>query len=368
MRACITPTSEDQGQKGACRTAGAPSNHLQFCRLHQRKLFSFALPMNTPPLFVSFSSVHSFIESLPEATRAAYEAEIRTLAEKGLPPAVSIRSVSTLFGVSAEFVGAMHRAPQRYYRSFKIKKGKKTRQIQAPRVALKLVQRWIGGHLSASVDLPDCVYGFVQGRSVVDAAKIHCNATWVYSLDIRDFFPSITTSQVLNVLPTLGYSEHAAKLITKLCTLNGRLPQGSPASPFLSNLVFMSFDIQLQEIAKAENIRYSRYADDIVFSGQGEPPNDLAERVKNVVVSGGWAIAPEKERLCRLPARLKVHGLLVHGKAPRLTKGYRNKIRAYKHLLASGKIRNNDMQRVQGHLSYADFVVKAQREISQQHE
>lgn len=362
MRACITPTSEDQGQKEACRTAGAPSNHPQFCRLRQRKLFSFALPMNAPPLLVSFSSVDTLVESLPQQTRETYEPEIRALAEKGLPPAVSLRTVSTLFGVSAEFVGTMVRVPHRYYRNFKIKKGKKTRQIQAPRVALKVVQRWIGAHLSASVELPDCIYGFVQGRSVVGAAKIHCDATWVYSLDIRDFFSSTTSDQVLGALTSLGYAEHGATLITRLCTLNARLPQGSPASPVLSNLVFTPFDIQLQDIAKAENIRYTRYADDIVFSGQGEPPHELAERVRAIVTSGGWDIAPEKEHLSKLPARLKVHGLLVHGSTPRLTKGYRNRIRAFKHLLASGKIRDDDMQRVRGHLSYADFVVKSENE------
>lgn len=359
MRACITPTSEDQGQKEACKTAGDPSNPPQFCRLRQRKLVSFALPMIAPPLLVSFSSVDSFVESLPQLTRETYEEQIRVLVEKGHPPAVSIRTVSTLFGVSAEFVGAMFRAPQRYYRSFKIKKGKKTRQIQAPRVALKVVQRWIGAHLSASVKLPDCVYGFVQGRSVVDAAQIHCRATWVYSLDIRDFFPNTSADQVFGALTGLGYAEHGATLITRLCTFNGCLPQGSPASPVLSNLVFMPFDIQLQDIARVDNVRYTRYADDIVFSGQGEPPHDLAERVKAVVIGGGWSIAPEKERLCKLPSRLKVHGLLVHGNNPRLTKGYRNRVRALKHLLESGKIKDGDLDRVRGHLSYADFVAKS---------
>lgn len=318
--------------------------------------------MNAPPHLVSFSSVDTLIESLPQLTRETYEEEIRALAEKGLPPAVSIRTVSTLFGVSAEFVGAMFRAPQRHYRSFKIKKGKKTRQIQAPRVALKVIQRWIGAHLSASLKLPDCVYGFIQGRSVVDAAKIHCSATWVYSLDIRDFFPSTTSDQVFSALTCLGYAEHGATLITRLCTLNGRLPQGSPASPVLSNLVFMPFDIQLQDIAKAENIRYTRYADDIVFSGQGDPPHELADQVRTVVTSGGWQIAPEKEHLSKFPARLKVHGLLVHGMTPRLTKGYRNRIRAFKHLLALGKIKDDDLLRVQGHLSYADFVARSENE------
>lgn len=359
MWACITPISEGRGQKDACRTAVDPSNRTPFGRRRQRKLFCFALPVNAPPLFVSFSSVDALIEALPADTREAYEAEIRSLAARGLPPAVSMRTLGAIFGVSTEFIGALSRAPHRYYRTFRIKKGRKIREIQAPRVALKVIQRWIGFYIARSAVLSPCVFGFIPGKGVIDAAKLHCQAEWVYSLDLRDFFPNITATQVRDSLLTLGYAERAAILITNLCTLGGQLPQGSPASPVLSNLVFMMTDTALEAVAESEGVRFSRYADDLVFSGKGVPPENLANRVRKVLVNNGWQIANEKEHLARLPARLKVHGLLVHGARPRLTKGYRNKIRAFRHLLAADKITLKDISKVKGHLAYADFVKKA---------
>jgi len=316
-----------------------------------------------PPLLVSFASVDTLIEALPDRTREECEEEIRHLVSSGLAPAASTITVSTLFGVSAEFVGAMSRAPQRYYRRFTIRKGKKNRQIEAPKVALKLIQRWIGAHLADATTFPDCVFGFVPGKQgVIEAAQMHCGSRWVYSSDLRNFFPSIAASRVEAALTARGYSSRASNLITRLCTLDGRLPQGSPASPVLSNLVFLETDQALQHIATAVGVRYSRYADDLVFSGHGDVPVDLVAQVKAVLAANRWEIAPEKEHLAEFPARLKVHGLLVHGPRPRLTKGYRNKIRAYRHLLAAQKVSEGDVSRIQGHISYADYVEKLPKE------
>jgi RNA-directed DNA polymerase len=312
-----------------------------------------------PPPLVSFASVEALIAALPDATRAMHAAEIRRVVALGLPPAVSLRTVATLFGVSAEFVGAMSRASVRYYRVFKIKKGKKTRTIQAPKVGLKLIQAWFGGHVSRAIQLPPSVFGFVPGKSgVKEAASVHCGANWVYSIDLRDFFPSITEQQVRAALVRMGYAENTASFMARLLTLQGRLPQGSPASPVISNVVFTPTDSLLGEFATANDIQYTRYADDLVFSGLGEPPDDLQVRLREIVTVAGWTIADDKEYFARRPARLKVHGLLVHGGKPRLTKGYRNRIRAYRHLLAAGKIAEADQAKILGHLSYADFIDK----------
>jgi RNA-directed DNA polymerase len=138
--------------------------------------------------------------------------------------------------------------------------------------------------------------------------------------------------------------------------------QGSPASPVLSNLVFSPLDKKLKSIASEKKLRYTRYADDVVFSGVGEPPSGLAEEVKAVIEVGGWKVAHEKECLARLPHRLKAHGLLVHGKSPRLTKGYRNRIRAFSHLLKHERVKGEDIPRFLGHLSYAKSVDKLSKE------
>lgn len=313
-----------------------------------------------PPFFVTFASVEALVSALPEATRAAHREEIMRVVQLALPPAVSLRTISTLFGVSPEFVGAMSRAPERYYRVFRIKKGKKTRTIQAPKVALKVIQAWFGGHTARAVTLPECVFGFIPGKNgVKEAAAVHCGSDWVYSMDLRDFFPSISSRQVAAAIQTIGYSSEAAQFMTRLMTLEGRLPQGSPASPVLSNLVFSETDRVLINFAKASGVRYTRYADDLVFSGTGKAPDGMQQTIREIVTAHGWTVADEKEHFATRPARLKVHGLLVHGARPRLTKGYRNRIRAFNHLLANGKIAEADMKKILGHLAYANCIDKS---------
>ncbi|MCB1054473.1 MAG: RNA-directed DNA polymerase [Acidobacteria bacterium] len=317
--------------------------------------------MNTPPLLVVFPGLESLGAALARDTHRIYWSDVERLVERGLPPAVSVRVVACLFGFSARLVGAIQRSPERYYRIFKIPKGKSSRQIEAPRVALKVIQKWFGSHLAAACPLDDCVYGFVPGRSAPLAAKQHCGASWVYSLDIRDFFPSVSSGMVSEALRLKGYPDHAASLMAKLCCYEGRLAQGSPASPALSNLVFAPVDQLLAEIARANACTYTRYADDITFSGRTEVPARLQEEVRKALQEGGWQIAGHKEHLARAPRRLKVHGLLVNGRFPRLTKGYRNRLRALEHLLGQGRLDEAKEMEVRGHLAYARSVESLQK-------
>ena len=90
--------------------------------------------------------------------------------------------------------------------------------------------------------------------------------------------------------------------------------------------------------------------------GKGEFPEGIKTSVRTVIESQGWKIAEQKERFAKRPNRLKVHGLLVHGEKPRLTKGYRNKIRAFKHLLANERVTSEDIARLKGHISYARSI------------
>lgn len=312
--------------------------------------------MKPPPFFISYSNQKAFKSALPDLILHKHWQEIEELIQKGFPPAVSHRVIAALFSYSPKFVGAMAYNPKRYYRSFTIPKGKKQREIFAPRVALKVIQKWIGHYLSIAITLDDHVYGFVYGKSAPLAAQVHCNAEWVYSIDIKNFFPSTKKNQVINSLESIGYSNNAAGVIASLCCYNNALAQGSPASPVLSNITFKKADKDLISISEKYGIRLTRYADDITFSGKGEPPLDLAKDIKKLITDFGWQVADDKEHMSQLPHRLKVHGLLVHNEKPRLTKGYRNKIRAYRHMLESKRIKEEDMNRIKGHINYANSV------------
>ncbi len=312
--------------------------------------------MNTPPLLVTFPSLDFFVSALAEDTRSLYEAEIRGLVELGLPPVVSLRTIAVLFGFSPSFVGTLAKRPARYYRVFEIRTGKKVRFIQAPKVALKLIQRWIGGNLASTFNYLDSTFGFVPGRSHIDAAARHCESNWAYSVDIKDFFRTTSAARVRTALLKLGYSGRAADLTVALTCYEGFLAQGAPTSPVLSNIVFREYDQLLEELACELSLTFTRYADDIVFSGTGAPITELKDRVRSIIESGGWKISEKKEKLFQKPYRLKVHGLLVDGTVPRLTKGYRRRIRALKHLLSQGKVSPKQLRKVQGHLNYAQQV------------
>lgn len=314
--------------------------------------------MIAPPLLVSYSSLDEYLEALGSELRGLHEAEIIWLYEKRLPIVVSFRCLSVLFGFSTNFVNKLAQQNWKFYRTFTIRKGKKKRTIHAPKVALKVIQKWLGYYLSETLNFGEYVYGFVPGKSAIDAANMHTNAQWVYSVDIEDFFPTTTKEVIKESLKSVGYSLEAADLIASICCYNNTLAQGAPSSPVLSNLVFKEFDKRLKEIADNNQIRLTRYADDIVFSGINEFPKEIKEQISVLFNETGWKLSSTKEYFAELPKRLKVHGLLVHGEKARLTKGYRNRIRAYKHLLKAGKLRGEDLDRIIGHIKYAESVDK----------
>jgi len=319
---------------------------------------------NVPPLLVSFSQREKFIAALDEETRSSQGAEIVSLVEKGLPPAVSVRAVSVLFGIHPQFLGSVLVRPEKYYRKFTLPKGRGKRVIYAPRVVLKNIQRWIGFHLSRNIPFPRSVVGFVPGRSTFDGALPHCGSDWVFSTDIVEFFPSTSSAMIVQSLMKTGFSKRSAELISTISSINNGLAQGSPASPVLANLAFSIVDERIQLFCRVCGYTYSRYADDVVISGKGQPPEGLKEKLEGFLVDTSWKISNEKSILSVKPKRLKVFGLLVNGSAPRLTNGYRNRIRAIRHLIRVGKIEQTRLMEGKGHLAYADSIEKRRSQLS----
>ncbi|MCU0712693.1 MAG: reverse transcriptase family protein [Pirellula sp.] len=312
--------------------------------------------MNAPPLLVSFRSLERLLYALDAETRESYEDSIKNLYQQNRPIVVSTKVLGVLFGLRPQFISTMRRRPHRYYNRFEIRKGNKKRLIQAPRVSLKIIQKWFGHHFGSSIELPDCVVGFVPGRSAVEGASRHCGADWLFSTDIENFFQSTSQNAVVCSLIRFGYSHEAASLIADLNCINGALAQGSPASPVLANISLWEVDERLNQIAIEHNAIFTRYADDVVFSGRGTRPERLREQVEKVFVSTCWSLAAHKTRFSSRPQRLKVYGLLVHGATPQLTKGYRKRIRAIKHQLKNGTIPVDKQASAEGHLSYAKQI------------
>ena len=314
--------------------------------------------MNVPPPLVSFSELDDFLKALGEAASTAQSQRLLALHKKRLPPVDSATTLAVLFGYSPRFIHSMRIRPQRYYRSFSIRTGSKARQIQAPRVAIKVIQTWFGHYLARGIEWHHCVHGFVPERSTISAASAHCKADSVLSLDIREFFPSVSRVAVKQALTKIGYHGHAVNVIADLTTLNGKLPQGAPTSPVLANLVFEPIDSLLSELASKRGLVYTRYADDITLSGDSSEVKAAQKEFEAVITRNDYSIAAEKTQYFGPRDRKSVLGLIVTGRASRLPKKYRNRVRLYRHLLATEELDEFTKLRLRGHISYADSVEK----------
>jgi hypothetical protein len=307
--------------------------------------------------FFLFSSVDEVLAALGSSVSREEREEVARLATLGLPPIASRDCLATMLGVNPGLLWSFEHRPVRHYRIFRIPKGGgNEREIVAPRVALKVVQKWIATCLQRIYTAPKHVFGFVQGHSHIDAAKVHRGAAWTLSVDIENFFSSTPERVVRAALEALGYGESAAEMLARLACFQGVLAQGAPSSPVISNLVLRNVDIKLAELVLKHQCRMSRYADDIVYSGLTQQPDGLLQELEDVFNGTPWRLAPDKIESRRSPERLKVHGLLVHGEQVRLTKGYRNRLRAYAHLLSTGRIEEAQRASIVGHLLYGKQV------------
>ncbi len=173
-----------------------------------------------------------------------------------------------------------------YYRSYYIRKKHRRgfRQINSPVHWLKQVQRWIYTNiLLKDSGVSHNAFGFLPkgyaGRpdiTIKTNAEVHVGQSWLINIDLKDYFPSIHRDRVYGYFESLGYTAEIVEALTKLCVRYDRLPQGAPTSPMLSNLIAAPLDKRMEEIADAYNARYTRYADDLSFSGtESCPPISL---------------------------------------------------------------------------------------------
>jgi retron-type reverse transcriptase len=177
------------------------------------------------------------------------------------------------------------------------RRGAMPRVVEAPKLRLKEVQRWILREILGAVPPHPAVHGFVPGRSVVSHAQRHIGQPAVLRLDLKDFFASVPAARLYRIWRLLGYPRAVAHVLTGLTTncvpaavwqeilartpadaiqsrfwlgrqlATPHLPQGAPTSPALANLAAFGLDRRLSGLAAATRLRYSRYADDLVFSG-----------------------------------------------------------------------------------------------------
>ena len=158
------------------------------------------------------------------------------------------------------------------------------RMISAPDKDLQAIQSTIYSRILSSVTIvhPAAV-GFRCGRSVVDNAAPHLGKRYVLKMDIHDFFGSIRSPRVRQTFKKIGYPENVSKVLGALCCLHRHLPQGAPTSPALSNIVGYEMDRKLAALAAEYGLTYTRYADDLTFSGDVFPKEQIFPQVKRII-------------------------------------------------------------------------------------
>ena len=211
------------------------------------------------------------------------------------------------------------------YKSFSIpKKSGGVRTISAPTKLLKSFLTYTNRLLQAFYEAPDYVTGFVPEKSVVDNAERHVGMNYVFNTDLKDFFPSITKSRVWATLkhPPFNFNDTVADAIAGMCCtemkIDGEkrwvLPQGSPCSPVLTNIVCRNLDRKLHRLAKEYNLRYSRYADDITFSSNRNvfhKGGEFQQKLAEIIIGQSFSINEKKTRVQNKNQRQVVTGLVV---------------------------------------------------------
>lgn len=222
------------------------------------------------------------------------------------------------------------------YVNFSIpKKNGKPRNISAPNHGLKAIQACLNLVLQEKYCPTSAAMGFVPGRSVVSNASVHQRQKYVYNIDIKDFFPSISEGRVFSVLQQKPYSfdKMTAGIIADLCCHKGVLPQGAPTSPILTNIICERLDWRLSKLANQYHLKYSRYADDISFSGMENlfhEDGDFVNRLHHYIAKEGFVVNPDKTRLNTRGFRQEVTGLSVNEK-PNVSKRYVKSLRTMIH-------------------------------------
>lgn len=214
------------------------------------------------------------------------------------------------------------------------KKSGGVRVISSPDMFLKKIQRRIAFVLEVFFTPKPSANGFVTGRSIVSNAKSHIGRKYVYNIDLKDFFPTIHYGRVKAVLqiPPFNASPEIAHLIAHLSCYKGVLPQGSPLSPILTNIVCQSLDYHLVKLAKHYRCFYSRYADDITFSSNKNTfvKATFLTELNSIVTKQGFKMNEKKTRLQRNTQRQEVTGIIVNQKS-NLKRDYIKKVRAMLH-------------------------------------
>ena len=264
---------------------------------------------------------------LPSDLVNEYLSYAEKIIENQVPVIFELEHLSNLVGIEYTALCGMVNSAESYYREFSIKKRKGgVRIIDAPYPSLLLCQNWIYKNILIASKVHFCVHGFVSEKSILNNALPHVGKKVVLKMDLKNFFPSIPINWVINYFSGLGYAKNVSFYLASLCCLYDCLPQGASTSPYLSNVLLYSLDERIFKLAKCYGLDYTRYADDLTFSGN-YIPHDFSNIVSQIVSGYGLSVNKEKTRLHTRPGQRIVTGISVSSDKPKIPKSTKRQLR-----------------------------------------
>lgn len=317
--------------------------------------------------------------------------------------ATSRAHIASILGIKLQDLTFLlyKKAEDKKYISFVIsKKSGGKRKISAPINSLKSLQKKTAGILQECISeievdtkrINRASHGFRLDKSILTNASAHRNKRYVFNIDLEDFFSSITFPRIRGYLisdKNFGFNPLVATTIAQIACMDSKLPQGSPCSPIISNLIAGILDVHLARLASANGCIYTRYADDITFSTNkidfpaavarhsAEQSHDwtVGKQLAGLIKKSGFSINASKTRMQYRTSRQQVTGLVVNKKisAPQ---EYRHQVRAYVnslirrgfYLVENGKKKEEgSIQKLHGMLGFIHAVESVYRTDLERH-
>ncbi len=207
-------------------------------------------------------------------------------------------------------------------------RGHKNRRLSVPNNLLKTVQRRILNHYLYQLEVSEYSTAYSKGQSLINNASPHIRQECIVKLDICGFFDSIDDDMVFMIMKQFKLSTPSTSLLTNLCIHNSRLPQGAPTSPYIANLIMKHFDEKLGKWCNERGINYTRYCDDMTFSGSREiiKSSHIVGKIRNMLYCIGFSLNEKKTVFINSSQQQKVTGIIVN-ETPHISRDMRRTIR-----------------------------------------
>ncbi len=274
---------------------------------------------------------------------------------QGLPVIFSLNHFAQIIGIDILELKRTLENRGHYYSYYLIKKKKGGyRRIIAPHKNIKYLQDWLKLNILDKLETHSAAKGFIKNKSIYDNAKVHLNADTILNVDLNNFFESISEKRVYGLFRHFGYHPNLAVHFAKICTVkmpeekfenldeftqshfqeyfnieHSVLVQGAPTSPTLSNLACLKLDNRLNKLSNKAGINYSRYADDMTFSGEMSNLPKLS-LLKKIIEDENFKINWRKVGKFKQGQKQLVTGLLIN-KSVRIPKKFKRDVLRHLH-------------------------------------